>query len=240
MIRRFNPLLVGLALFSLEAFASPTNSRTTCNPSQIGEKKPEVFSVTNSLAEMGTQFHEHVSSGRRLINRAYWEEGGERYLIPISGISHPIPAEFIKNVTRQIESALEKNFADFLFFSDFGHGHILVPKGESSTAAEALRSKETKILYHTAELLQLRGPNGKGPIPADPELAHRYYNRNLLGDNVDGGLEVLDGSKDRYNTMRSVPGYQEIGTFLLSASKDGCFAFRQGEKIHYFDIAIDR
>jgi hypothetical protein len=205
--------------------------------------------VATSYQELQSQFTSLYESGRRLPHRIYWDEALGTYRGETSdGSVISVPADFLGHLRTEIELALQRGYGDFVYYSDLGHGHLLFPEKEAGLAEgaalweKALRSPDAKVLYHTAELLQMR--NGYGPdapLPQDPWLAWRYFSRNVLADNGTGeNLAVLFAAPPAYNTVRSVDGYRELGTFLLSSSKDGCLSYRQNGKVYYFDLAFRR
>ncbi len=212
-----------------------------CLPPTEAESFLPAQTVSPDLADLKAKYNEVYASGRRLEHRAY--RSGETFVLPEDKNLVKIPEKFIANLTRHIEIALARGYADFLFYSDMGHGHLLFPKEQKPENKEALLSSpDLKILYHTGELLTLR--SGKwfdGPLPSEPTLAWRYFSRNFLADNIDGqNLAVLVHRGPGYNTVREIEGYAEQDTFRVSASKDGCFPFRRNGKTYYFDLSIQR
>jgi hypothetical protein len=192
--------------------------------------------VSPSLEDLRAKFEALYESEKRLKHRAYLVNGS--FTAPYRGKNVQIPETFLAQVKIQAELMLERGNADHLFYSDLGHGHLLLPEGEESQTMEAvLASPHLKILYHTAELLEMR-KGSLGPLPTDSALAWRYYSRNVLAHGRE--LAVLFAHGAIYNTVREIPGYREVGTFYISGSRDGCFPYRQGERRLFFDLSLQR
>jgi hypothetical protein len=213
-----------------------------CLPPAAGEPKVGFASVSEGYQDLKTKFEALYSSGQRLNHRVYWDESEQSYLAETDrGLIH-LPKDFLAHLQTHFALALARGYADLLFYSDLGHGHLLVPASKKLSFAMALASPSLKVLYHTAELLKMRdGFSPDAPLPQDPWLAWRYFSRNVLADNQTGeNLAVLFAKPPAYNTVRAIEGYREIGTFLVSASKEGCFPYEQGGKTLYFDLAFRR
>lgn len=165
-----------------------------------------------------------------------------------------IDENFIYNVTRQIEVAIEKGYAEYPFFPDMGHTHLYFPNShweniykpmDSSSALQYLRyekmlsDKLMRPLYNLNEQLQVLGENGE---PINQTLAFRYWNRNYLGTN-DGSSQYdihLAPQDSSYNTVRQIENQKRWGAgFTISASRLGCFPYKDknGQR-RYFDIGL--
>jgi hypothetical protein len=222
-----------------------------CTPAQSKENfiTKGDYPIFKTLAEAEVKYNEVYESGRRLKDRAFaLPESGTIAIAKNGGIVEIAPA-FISALTQQMQTALARGYANFLYYPDLGHAHILLPveknvdkKYDMQTPAglqNLLGDSEIKFLYHTAELFQLR-ESMTGPLTSDPWLQWRYYSRNFAASlNDSDNLAVLIETKGVYNTVRSIDGHSEKARVYFSASKDGCFPIQvQGKTLH-FDIAFE-
>ena len=145
---------------------------------------------------MGILAKSYYDSGHRMEKRAYIKEG--QFFLPVKnedGAS--IKNQFFNNISNHIEISLERNYADYIFFSDMGHSHLLLPidfyKNKIYTMPTKPRSKRIeillgnpniKILYHTAEQLKLKDENKE--LLTDRKMMWRFFSRNVIGDNKNG------------------------------------------------------
>src|SRR6185312_8672090 len=122
------------------------------------------FPLIHALAEARTKFNDIDVSPKRLRGRVFGAAGAYQFRRG-DGVVR-VPDLFIANVTRHIELALDRGYADFIFYPDLGHGHLQLPSAAnfqlaSNAAFEQLLSFPTlKNLYHTAELFVLKDVNG--------------------------------------------------------------------------------
>ncbi len=209
-----------------------------------------------AYADMMTLFTSIYNSGKRLPKRAYWDEADGTYKLPFDenrGGDVTISTDFVASVRNHIEKALQRGYADAVFFSDMGHSHFFIPKDKfdnvyksipvnqfSRLYRELLLDSEMQILYHTAEQMEHK------PLPAEPSvrdlyLQWRFFTRNLLGVNLPNGAVYVYPSLDNPgNTLRDLQGFAYWGGgFNLSASEQGCFEYRDAHgEIRYFDISL--
>jgi hypothetical protein len=241
------PLLAfGLFYFAMAWAELPTCPEQTSAEPVISKGMFGLFRDHGGLAASYSSLYE---SGRRLPGRVHFDSVVGYVSRRPEGLVR-IPPHFIQSVTRHVELALSRGYADFLFYPDMGHGHIFVTD-EHAIELDAIADPvarfermltwaDSKMLYHTAELVLLKGDDPVfGPLPTDPWLAWRYHSRNIWADNAGGeNLAILYAPNAVYNTVRQVRGYVERGTFYLSASKAGCFTFHSAERVHYFDMTL--
>lgn len=238
--------------------AAPPGGRSIdldrCAPE--GPQAPAVFSSDfkwgYTLPEMKARYEEVYASGKRLKRRAYWNESAGRMELPFDvdrGGPVALPEGFVRAVIGHIEAAFAASYVDGVFFPDMGHSHFLIPKGlwkekfdsipvaQFNRLYEAMMSEpRLEVLYHTAEQLTTRGPDG-ALVPED-RTQFRYKTRNIVGGNP-GPLRVLQNPESPANTVNGVDGYQWWGGgFNISASRDGCFAATVGEKTVRFDLSL--
>lgn len=204
---------------------------------QSSVEKSHLHVVRNS-EEARVQFESVYNDSRRLKNRAYWSQEANSFLFPLRNEAHPLPQLFIKNLQNQLLLALQNKYADYVYYGDMGHLHLLVPK---ELRQLSLESPTLLSLFHTGELYQFK-ENGNifGPLKKDPHWEQLYWNRNFAAYNLENeGLIPLRASpNEAYNTVRSIPGYKEIGTVYFSANKNGCFELKNKDIDLRFDISV--
>lgn len=205
-------------------------------------------------AEMAEAFRKTYESGARLRNRAYYDAALGSYVLPHRTGLVRIDETFLRSVTRHVEIALERKYAEYIFMPDMGHSHLHIPTEDYDRlkAIEPISKmyetffsyRRLQMLYHTAEKLKVReGRIGNGAFPQDPTLLWRYFSRNPVGDN-NGGENVaiyFQGKEpQRYNTVKDIPGHREYSAgFDIHATKNGCFPYQHDGKTYYFDLSLD-
>lgn len=208
-----------------------------------------------SLDHMMKIYEDLYQSDKRLMERAYFSTELGQYVIPIAfgGPSTVVrlPAHFIASVQKHVEASLERELVDAIFFPDMGHSHYFVPEdfykktvsphmekyGMASGYEVMISHPETKILYHTAEQLNLRENDRVG---SEDWQQFKYYHRNLVGDNhAQGKMDIHFARDNKYNTLHSLPGHFYWGAgFNISANQNGCFEFQFKGKKYYFDLSL--
>lgn len=235
--------------FSTTGYAASSHCLPESKEDQLIYRDHQIF---HSKEELKQSFETLYRSGRRLHGRLFFDETKKIHLAPYGKSLLTIPNSFLEGVTRHIEKALKNSYVDHLFYPDMGHGHIYLPLKEwenikastSSTSQQlnmVLKSPSVKVLYHTAELLQIKeGDFATGDLPSDPWKLWRYFSRNLFGHfGKRPQLEVLyAGSKKIYNTVREISGHVDISIFYLSSTKNGCLSYLHSEKQHYYDLSF--
>jgi len=212
------------------------------------------FKRSYGLDEMAAAFKDTYESGARLKGRAYYDESAKSFILPHRAGPVKIDQIFIKSVTRHVEIALERRYADFIFFPDMGHSHLHIPtkdydrlksvKPFNLMYEKMFAYRPLQMLYHTAEKLAVRaGDNFNGEFPQDPIQLWRYFSRNPVGDN-NGGENVKIffnlAEPQKYNTVKDIPGHKEYSSgFDISASKDGCFPYQHNGQTYYFDLSLE-
>lgn len=249
-------LLLLVSLLALNTAEGAKAVRARCQAPAANEPfvYSDDFKMGFTLEEMGKAFEENYQSGKRLKGRAYYDEAQRTLVMPHSTGMVKIDDAFIRSVTRHVELALERRYADYLFFPDMGHSHLFIPTKDydrlkSVTPISRMYEgffayRGLKMLYHTAEKLTVKlGERGVDGFPQDPVLLWRYFARNPVGDN-DGGENVFplfqSADPKKYNTVKDVPGHSEYSAgFDISASKDGCFPYRYQGKTFFFDLSLE-
>jgi hypothetical protein len=204
--------------------------------------------------EMAELYEQIYASGKRLPDRAFYDHERGTFILPIDptwGGEVMLSTRLIDSVRGHLELALEREYADFPFFSDMGHSHLLIPEEHWSETYEGLEVSERanlyaqlfddpklRVLYHTAE--QMKQLDEDDQLLADRYLQWRYYTRNIVGDNRGAGtLEIIKDFTQLANTARDLAGHVYFGAgFNVSASKDGCFPFTVGGETRYFDLSL--
>lgn len=232
---------MGFLSFIIATLVSFTSA--DCGPEHAGEiTVNKGVSVVKTLAEAEAQYKELYSSGRRITNRVYWDASAQSYVLQQKNKTLKISARFIESLSRQVEAALQRGYADFLFYTDMGHAHLYMPDSgdiRPSHLESHLGREELTFLYHTAELFMLKH-NFKGALTSDPWLQWRYYSRNFVAKNdTSDALTVLFSNDELYNTVRDLEDHSSVSTVYMSASRNGCFPFRQNGETFYFDFTFN-
>ncbi|MCC6137579.1 MAG: hypothetical protein IT287_03035 [Bdellovibrionaceae bacterium] len=159
-----------------------------------------------------------------------------------SAESQELPQTLISAVASHITQALENKYAEAVFYPDMGHVHILAPAQNYETLKSGLNRKDLLFLYHTAELIQMKSnTKAGGSLVENPWLQWRYYSRNFIGtlDPLQK-VTVVYSNDSYYNTVRFIPGYNEIETLYLSAHHEGCFSYKSRMQTLNFDISLNQ
>lgn len=224
-----------------------------CHPDQPSDQLIyRDFQIFHSKDQLKQSFNELYQSERRLKNRVFLSSSTHDYQAPYDGTLINLPKSFLLGVSRHIEKALKNSYIDYLFYPDMGHGHLYLPKkkweqiktltgNKSERLLKALHSPSLKILYHTAELLQIKeGDFATGKLPSDPWKLWRYFSRNLLGHFNEGyELEVLyAGDKQIYNTVREIKNHVNVSIFYMSSTKKGCLSYSHSKRQLHYDLSF--
>lgn len=203
-----------------------------------------------SFSEMRSIYNEVYKSDRRLPSRVYLDPVSSNFISTNGRDSVAFSEEMIKTITLHIETALKLKYADFIFFPDMGHSHLLIPqdyydnelsltigvKNKLSYIMEG-STENIKTLYHTAELLKTHEDRVREVPINDRNLQWRFYTRNPVID-AKGNVEIITNLEQSGNTARAYEGYQYMPGFNISANENGCFPFEdQNGKLQYFDIS---
>lgn len=207
-----------------------------------------------SLTELISRFTEIYSSPKRLPKKAYFDEATQSVKLPFEparGGDVVITEKFVQTVADHIEKAFELQVIDGVFFPDMGHSHLLIPEDlydskysdipidQMSRMYEGFYTDDqVKILYHTAEQLQMTEVDGS--VINDDRVRFRHQTRNLVGGNYPkSDLEFYQNPESKVNTVHNVEGYRWWGGgFNLSANQKGCFAYKKGDQVYYFDLSL--
>lgn len=214
------------------------------------------FSWGMTLDEILQKEKDVYEKGFRLKARAYYEDGEVYLPYQVYGDKEEkkikLTDRFMKSVIGHVEGALKRGYVDAVIFPDMGHSHFFldqkyydevlssIPVKEGHKRYELmLAHPETRFLYHTAEQLTMVDEN-KQLLP-DRKIQWRFFTRNLVGGNKNlGKLELLHNETHSHNTSHTYEeGYRYWGAgFDLSATKNGCFAYKKNGKTYYFDLSL--
>jgi len=201
--------------------------------------------------EMLELFNTVYHSGKRLPQRAYQNDKGELWLPYFANQGGDVfaPHSLVEIISRHIELALQRSYADAIFFSDMGHAHFLIPEekykreyadipvSQMARLYEKIFSdQDILFVYHTAEQLATDETSGEHAR----HLRWRYFTRNLIGQNrKEGEVYVLPAVTEPGNTLRDLVGYRWWSSgFNVSASAQGCFTFTHAGEQRRYDISL--
>src|SRR5690606_34584056 len=108
----FISVCLGLLGFSTQQEA-PIDPTARCQPPNEQEEilYSDDFHWNYSLPEMQARFDEIYSSGKRLKDRAFYDEASESYVMPMDRAGNGpvrVPKRLIESVRKHIETALER------------------------------------------------------------------------------------------------------------------------------------
>lgn len=212
-----------------------------------------------TLLELEDKFLQIYHRDERIGLHAFFDSEKELFIAPLrkghKTFPVPLTQQFIANVARHLEIAIEEGYADFVFLPDMGHAHLYFPenhwnqeyanmpsgyKNQHKLYQKMLADPKLKSLYHLSEQLMMRDHN-KHVLP-DKLLHYKYWNRNFVGYN-DGTTHfemphVTD--KTMPNSVASLPRHKLWSAgFAVSANKNGCFPYRDKDgQTRFFDIAM--
>ena len=249
-------ILISLC-YSFSTYSSGLEqAKLRCAPPLPGESilYSDDFSWGMNLEQAKEAYEKVYYSDKRLKQRAYFD--GENFVFAKALYNSDkdirIPKNFIESITKHVESALKRNYVDFIIFPDMGHSHYFIPQEFYDNVLEKFSREEEnlryeamfshpglKILYHTAEQFKMKDENKK--LVNNRHMQWRYYTRNLVGDNkAQGHLEIIHAADNDFNTARDYDkGYKYWGSgFNISANQNGCFPFKYKGKTYYFDLSL--
>lgn len=232
------------------------SQRVQCQPEKPTDPKiySSDFGWGMSLEKLVSEFKRFYASPKRLTKRAYWSAEKNALVLPYNesrGGDVVITDRFVRQIAQHIELAYQMKYIDAVFFPDMGHSHILIrkdlwdkkynlyPINEFNTLyQEMFEDPESRVVYHTAEQLQLIDKN-QNVLP-DPYIKWRHKTRNLIGSNKGvARLALGQNPKSKNNTLEEVRGYYWWGGgFNLSANENGCFSYQKDGMTYYFDLSL--
>ncbi len=211
------------------------------------------FSEKLDQALMAQKFQRMYEEPKRLIHRVYFDPTEKKLFVRwTNGAKIEVDPLFIASVRNQIETALKRQYAQWIFFADMGHSHFFIPMDRwdnfykklptgdmTKYYGEFMRDPTLRIFYHTAEQLTMFDENKE--LVKDPLTRWRYYSRNIIGfhASVSKAMEVLYVSPpEKFNTVHDYENHRYWGAgFYLHSSKGACFAYQTpaGQTL-YFDL----
>ena len=245
---------IELAKIRCAQFKTDKINYITAQDHKWGLNLKELFNLSRKL------YH----SKKQLLDKVYYDFRQQSFILPFrqKGLIQNIKLteNFIYNLILHIETALEKNYADEINFSDMGHSHFLIPKSNYKNTnimnraihyENILKSKKTLFVYHTAEQLdmKIKKKDGIYTLPKDDYLRHRYLTRNLIAYN-DGSRKLdlvqVNNLNTEYNTFRNDTQHPEYSNYewhgagyFMHANHQGCFPFKKEGSFYYFDISLE-
>lgn len=253
-------LLLALSAHAQSKDTLLAEAKQRCAPEMEGD--PAVyrddFRWGYNVEEMTARYEYIYNSGKRLQKRAYYNPAKDQFFMDrydTLGNKKPVALteDFLIALRQQLEEALKREYAQFVFFPDLGHAHFFIPENYYEEVIQKIPYKQdnlryekmlgypaTKLLYHTAEQLHMMDLDTKALVD-DDFTRWRYYTRNLVGGlKPPAKVEIHKLLNESFNTVRNYPGYKYWGAgFDISASKDGCFPFKtKSGEIHYFDLSF--
>lgn len=208
--------------------------------------------------QLAEKFIRIYDSGMRLSSRAEYDPKTKSYSLYYkspgdASVVVPITSAFIQSITTHIETAIAAGYADHVFQADMGHSHLYIEESRWQKNYEAIDSipklyeamfsdPSLRVLYHLSEMRLLLDKNKKPLI--DEVTQFKFWHRNFIGRN-DGTDQfetpIAPAGKGAANNVGELPGYRRYGGgFQISASKDGCFPFKDKKgEIRYFDISLE-
>lgn len=252
-------VILSLLSLSLSVGATELVRKSSCARPDASEQvvMQGDFHWGMTLEEILAKELEIRESGKRLKGRAFINDQGQAVMpIEIYGKGEKqviLRDQFISSITKQVEKAFERGYVNALIFPDMGHSHLFIPKPFYETELSKLGASnfdvlyqkvfdnpETKVLYHTAEQLQMVGED-KLPIQ-DRTLQWRFFTRNIVGDLANlGSIDLIHQADNSHNTARDYKDseYRYWGAgFNISTSKDGCFSYKVGDQTYYYDLSF--
>lgn len=216
----------------------------------------DMFPWNQTQKEMSDNFKRIYVSGKRMENRVFYD--GKQFLMPfksyLEGVKYAVvPLNFINSLVSHIESALEKSYVDHINFSDMGHNHLFIPrdfynkelssismvKEKNLLYQKLMNHEDLLMLYHTAEQLKFFDENKE--LQKDRYTQKRFYTRNIIGKNRPSkNLDLLFDLKASANGVSNFKqeDYKYWGAgFSFSSTKNGCFSYKKGNEIFFFDIS---
>lgn len=207
---------------------------------------------------MQDQFLKTYQSGKRLGLHANYDYKNQSFVIYSKMVNKTFPIKinqsFIRSITLQIETALKKGYASFVFFPDMGHTHLYFKKEQWEKNYHALTLKigdqpllyekmfsdpQLMPLYHLSEQLKLK--DNEGILINDETISFKFWTRNFMARNDETDFYTLPIDMNHpTNTVDKIEGLNRYGQgFAVSASEKGCFPYQDSDgEIRYFDIAL--
>ena len=206
------------------------------------DKSENQIFTSYTLPELRAYFDDWYQNGRRLSRRVYWNEQTKEFTAPISEQTKiSVPRRILASIQNHIIQILTSQYGQFLFFSDFGHGHFFTPNESGALLKEnkqyekVFNDEKTLILYHLGEEVDYRLQEQK-----DPKILQRFLHRNAIGTNRINEVKYVEAEDKtaEVNTVRKIPGYSEFleSVVYLNANKNGCFQYQFEGTKKFFDL----
>lgn len=215
------------------------------------EKDSDKGNFDYSLDELKVYFEDVYENSPRLKSRIYFDPTQKKSVSQGAENLLTVPDKFIKNILSHLEKALAARYGQYLFFPDMGHAHIFITYRDHEFIQTLevdqqldyiINNPNTLFLYHTAEYLHFGELFDLDSHKLNNPLYFRYLNRNVIGDNKNGDIQIIVESNklDPYNTVRAIEGYKqwEPGLIRVLAHHAGCFKINSGLNEIRLDLKI--
>jgi hypothetical protein len=229
----------------------PAAGARDCRPHRRGD--PTIYLTDFRWGLTPAQFRKFgrdlYDSEKRLAHRFFAAHDG-RIMSPVDprgGSSRiTVPPAFVESVRRHLGAAFRLHIVDHLAMSDLGHAHIylrgtrpdgLAVKISDPPAARDLLARDIRLLYHSAERLEMKRRN---VLSNDPYAQLRFLTRNFVGA-PDGRIRIVYQIDDRLvvNSVSRIDHLTPTGRVLyINANHRGCFVLAWDGRIVRFDLSF--
>ncbi len=198
------------------------------------------WTIYKEIKKLEEDFWLNYQSGLRFKNYVQPIEG--RLIYQDGSKKIEIPFDLLSALTSHLEKALKLQYAEFIFYPDLGHVHLLLPEKSfvRKNIEDNLKRKDLVFLYHAAELFEFKKNSSlSSPLVDDEWFRWRYYSRNFLGTmDPQQNLQVIYSNNSLYNTVRQVEGYEQVETLYFNAHQEGCFSYQAKSRRLHFDVSF--
>lgn len=219
-----------------------SHANDRCQQNESTNISPSYSQLFVNKESVKIAFENTYNSPQKLLSPLFKIE--DQYMISSGHRSFKVPLQFIAAITHHVNSALKNGYADFLFYPDMGHVHILQPSSatDSTDLESLLQRQDLLFLYHTGELFKFKAGSLFSPeLVEDPWMQTRYIHRNFIGTlDTSQDVELRFALDQPYNTVREITGYKQVLRLSLSAHRDGCLSFRHNNRDLFFDISLKK
>lgn len=231
-----------LFIVFLITFTITVHANDRCQQNKSTNISPSYSQLFVNKESLQIAFENTYNSTQKLPSALFKIE--DQYMINSGNQLFKVPWNFIAAITHHVNSALKNGYADFLFYPDMGHVHILQPSSatDSTDFESLLQRRDLLFLYHTGELFKFKAGSLFSPeLVEDPWMQTRYTHRNFIGTlDTSQDVELRFALDQPYNTVREITGYKQVLRLSLSAHRDGCLSFRQNNRDLFFDISLKK
>ena len=169
-------------------------------------------------------YKKNYNLGPRQKNRLYLNQQ-KQFVTLHNNKKVLVPKSFLEVLMSHVQSAFVKGFAEYIFYPDFGHGHLQPPVGAKVQNIQYFFSNNNYVfLYHSVEDYK------------ETKIFRRQH-RNFYAS--PHSAEVINISPTSGETVFTVPGFEESHFGVsFQGHKEGCFKIQVNGEPHFFDIKI--